>query len=149
MQAVVELHAVHPTRVELQVLQIPDTKAYPVAHTQLLLLSTMNWVESQVVHTLELEQVRQPSIRLLQLVQVDPTSAYPLMHEQLFPLSSMNSPALHVVHTLELEHTLHPLMTVPQPTQRLCLYAYPDEHTQLPEEFNSLLRVELHTVQTV
>ena len=42
VQTAAELQAVHPTSVELQALQIPETCTYPGAHTQLPLLITMN-----------------------------------------------------------------------------------------------------------
>ena len=42
VQTAAELQAVHPTSVELQALQIPDTSTYPGAHTQLPLLITLN-----------------------------------------------------------------------------------------------------------
>ena len=42
VQTAAELQAVHPTSVELQALQIPETCTYPGAHTQLPLLITLN-----------------------------------------------------------------------------------------------------------
>jgi hypothetical protein len=69
VQTAAELQAVHPTSVELQALQIPDTSTYPGAHTQLPLLITLNWAESQVVHALELEHKLHPSMSVPQPTQ--------------------------------------------------------------------------------
>lgn len=86
VQTAVELHYVHPTSVELQVLQIPDTSKYPAAHTQLLWLSTMNWVELQAVQIVAEVQARQPAMALPQVPHaVLPVSIYPLSHGHEFP----------------------------------------------------------------
>ena len=63
---------VHASRVELQGLQTPETRVYPLMHTQLLLLRVMNFDWSQDVQTVELEQMRQPSIKLLQVSHCEP-----------------------------------------------------------------------------
>lgn len=68
-----EVHEVHPGRVELQVLQIPDTRTYPVMQVQLLPLRVMNCDWSHMVQVVEFVQVRQPSSKLPQLAHCELT----------------------------------------------------------------------------